>query len=238
MATPLTGPHAQPVSVFDLPGKSARIVQKYWKLFAFANLPAIVLSLMATLDNNESNNKSLENINSSEIAALIGFGLIAAIAIVLISLFFYVMVIRLSLDAVNNKKVTANELINVAAKYWVRLLGLALLMALIIGVGLILLIIPGIIAAVLLMFAPIILIDKNLSIVDSLKSSYELVSSNLGAVLSALLVVIGIAIAASIVKEVPIVGPLLGTAISIAFSLILFLRYEEIKNTVKPQVKA
>lgn len=236
MSEQLSGPHAHPArseSVFELPGKSLRIVKKYWKLFAFVNLPVLLLAIMTAVDDGNNTNNSVGSINSAEIAALIGFGAVAAVLFVLISSFFYVMTIKLSLDAVNNRPATTKELIDTASKYWLRLIGLGILMALIIGAGLILLIIPGIIAAILLSYAPTILVDKNTSIIDALKGSYQLVSSNLGLVLSALLVVIGIGIAASLIKEVAVVGPVIGTIISIVFSLILFLRYQEIKNTVK-----
>lgn len=241
MSQAVSGPHAQGVqsnSVFDLPGKSARIVQKYWKLFALVNLPGILLAVMGMFGDDDINDQAFSGLNTGEWAMLVGFGAVAVIIFILVSLFFQVMTLRLSLDAINNRPVTAKGLVDIASKHWLRLFGLVVLMILIIGVGLILLIIPGIIAAVFLSLAPIILIDKNTSVVDALKGSYNMVNANVGAVLSALLVIIGLGIVASVVKEIPVFGPLLGTIISIAFSLILFLRYQEIKNRSKASSQA
>jgi hypothetical protein len=58
-----------------------------------------------------------------------------------------------------------------------------------------------------------------------------MVKSNVGAVLSALAVFFTLSIGAGIIMGVPYVGPLVGTIISILFSLILYLRYQELKDS-------
>lgn len=223
-------------SVFDLPGKSARIVKKYWKLFAFVNSPALLISALAIFDKDIARGKpieNIENINASEIAAVIGLSLVGALIFVLLSVFFYTMVIKLSLVAIRNNKISARDLVNTATRGWLKLLALTLCMGIIIFAGLILLIIPGILAAIFLTFAPVILIDKNTTIKEALMGSFKIVLTNFGAVFGAILLIIGLVLLTTLVREIPYLGPILGSVISIAFSLILFLRYEELKNTAE-----
>lgn len=237
MATSATEPDKSVVSAFELPGKSARLITKHWKLFAFVNLPFILLAVPALFGNAVSSRQSSQNLttmpNPDEIFAIAGFGLVFGLVFLLVSLFFYAMTIKLSLEVTADEKPNVQSLVNAGAKFWLRLLGLSLVLGVIIVAGLILLIIPGLIAAVLLVFAPLILIDKNTSITEAIKGSYRMVTANAGPVLGALAIFIGLMITGSIIMEIPYIGPVLGTIVSILFSLIMYFRYQELKTSAE-----
>jgi uncharacterized membrane protein len=78
-----------------------------------------------------------------------------------------------------------------------------------------LLVIPGIIAAVLFMFTFVIIIADNIPAVDAMKKSFELVKSNLGDLVILFIAMIGIGLVISIVnmmlRIIPVVGPLAGS---------------------------
>jgi hypothetical protein len=64
----------------------------------------------------------------------------------------------------------------------------SLLYSLIVAIGLVLCVIPGLIAAVLLYFYGFYVLDKNMSATDALRASYELVRANAGSVVLLLVV--------------------------------------------------
>lgn len=67
-----------------------------------------------------------------------------------------------------------------APQYFFSVLGASILQSVIILIGLVLLIVPGIIAALLLFFTQLALVDKNLSPVEALRESYRLARPHLG----------------------------------------------------------
>jgi hypothetical protein len=229
-------------SVFDLPAKSFQIVKDNWQLFAVVNILTILSAVANTFNTNRNDGHawgSDKNFNGGflsggEIAAVLGIGFIGVILFVLLSVFFYTMSTRLALDTTSGKKADINKLVDAAKKYWVRMLGLILLSGLLVGVGLILLIIPGLIILGRIIFAPYLMIERDLDIVDSLKASNEMTKDRQGDVWSAIGLFLLISIFCSAIENIPVAGPMIGTALAIAFSLILVLRYQEIKGSAKP----
>lgn len=88
------------------------------------------------------------------------------------------------------------------------------LMGLIVIAGSILCLIPGLIAAVLFVFAPLIALDKGLGPVEALGRSYELVRSNLGQTLLTLLLSYGILYVGSMICYI-------GMAVTLPMSIVM-----------------
>jgi Uncharacterised protein family (UPF0259) len=225
-------------SVFDLPEKSFNIVKENWQMFAVVN----VLTLLAALfsfDNSDSARENKYGANSafdiggfasgSELAAIIGLGLAALILVLALAIFLNAMSTALEVRTSKGEKPDFNSLIDAGKKYWARLLGLTILSGLIVLGGLILLIIPGIIAIGRVAMAPYHMVDKDLGIMDSLKASNEMGKTHWQAVWAAILLMIGIGLITSILGVIPVIGSLLGTIVTIFLSLVLPLRYLELK---------
>jgi hypothetical protein len=106
-------------------------------------------------------------------ASLIGF-LISFLASTIVSIAYA----RLALSVAEGGTPVGWEGLWVPDRFF-PMLGTIALQGLIILVGLVLLIIPGIIAAVLLMFAQLAVVDKNLNPVEALKESYALAKPHL-----------------------------------------------------------
>lgn len=123
-------------------------------LFLFAILPAITNTNAGTA-----------------ISGVLFF--VAMLAVLFIDLVTYPAFLVTALKSVQNEKVNVEQAFKQGIKYLIPLIGLAILSLLVIVIGLILFIIPGLIATFFLMLAPYFLVDKNLGVVDSMKASYN-----------------------------------------------------------------
>jgi hypothetical protein len=231
-------------SAFDLLPKSWEIVKKNWKAFAVVNVLSILSALAAlSPDYDKGPNNFMAGPTASlsgwELGTVLGLGLIIGLILVAISIILYAMHTKLQVKSSAGKQPSIKELFDtaIAGWFWLRLFVLLILASLMVIAGLILLIIPGIIIFGRIVMAPYFMADKDSGILDSLKASNELSKNNTGKVWAAIGVTVLIAIAAGIINSVPQIGPLIGTLFGIAFSLILVLRYQQIKNLKTVTVK-
>jgi hypothetical protein len=221
-------------SVFDLPEKSFNIVKENWQMFAIVNILSLISAAFALTGADKDNNNMYSNSNfglasGGELAAVLGLGLIFFLVLVALSIFLYAMSVVLQVRASKGQRPNFNELVEGGKKYWLRIIGLSILSGIIVVVGLILLIIPGIIAIGRIAMAPFHMVDKDLGVMDSLKASNEMGKKHAGAVWAAILLFFGISIIIGIISGIPYIGALIGAVGAIVFSLILPLRYLELK---------
>lgn len=226
----------------DLTGlarKSLEIVKRNWKMFALVNIMAVVSALIPfqSGDKNDSMFSASYNgfplnkaFNEGELAASVGLILFIAIVFIIVAAFLAAMSTSLMVRTSKGEQPNADVLTETAKKLWVRQVGLFIVMGLIILAGLILLIIPGIIAIIRLCMAPYIMFEKNLGIMDSIKASNELAKNNMGLVFGPIFIVILTGIVATVVSEIPYVGAIIGAIISVAFSMVIVLRYRELTS--------
>lgn len=226
-------------SVFDLPGKSIKIVKENWKLFALVNILSIISALFQL-----NNAKPWEDRNFSETFSSAGFGnynenfteILGGIAIVglivfILTFFLYAMATSLEIRTSNGEKPSFDAIFSDAKRFWLRQIALILVCGFIIVIGLFLLIVPGIIAISRLIMAPYVMFDKKLGIFDSIKASNELAKGNFVAIWSVLIVFILLSILLSaLLGLIPFIGSLLGAIASIGISLMLVLRYRELQS--------
>lgn len=225
-------------SAFDLLGKSADIVKKNWQVFAVVNILTIIGAISDAFGNKnyDNNHWAYQPMNNwggfsgPQIAALLGAGFILLLILLAIGIFLYTMSVSLQVKSTAGRKPDLSELIEDGKKYFFRLFGVSLLSGLIIAAGLVLLIIPGIIAIGRLVMAPYHLVDKDLGIMEAIKLSNDKAMGRMSLIYGAIGVSILVAIFAGIVGIIPVLGPLAGAAITIAYSLVLPLRYQQLKK--------
>ncbi|MCB9819301.1 hypothetical protein H6789_01135 [Candidatus Nomurabacteria bacterium] len=144
--------------------------------------------------------------------------------------------------AINNNSLTAKDAYTQAMTYFWKYVGLSILMTIILMVGFLLLIIPGIILSVWFAFATYVLILENGGIVDSLKKSREYVRGKWWGVFGRLIVMsIFIALLAMAISMITVIMPnsSIAEAVVAAFSLFLtpvavaymYLLYNEVKSS-------
>lgn len=114
-------------------------------------------------------------------------------------------------------------------RYALRVIGASLLVAFLVMLGMLALIIPGFILLRRYIFAPFLVVDKNLGVIESMQQSAAMTRSHSWSIYGIVFVVILFGIIASI--GVP--GLIVGTTLVILYSLAFALRYQEIKKLEK-----
>lgn len=125
------------------------------------------------------------------------------------------------LQSARGERITFRQAFNVGKRFWLRYLGLGICMALIIGIGLLLFIIPGLFMLRRYILAPYYMLDRNLGVFDSLSASAEDSKRFAGAIWG----LIGVQFLASLAGFIPF-----GFIISLLYICAPAIRYLEIKN--------
>lgn len=118
----------------------------------------------------------------------------------------------------------------------------SLLASIVIGIGMMLLVIPGLVAAFFLMFTFVLVIVERLGAVDAMKKSYELVRANLNVTVVFAVFVLGISVALAVVNMVFGMIPVLGQIASMVlmsifggyFSVVVVRFYTELTQKREP----
>lgn len=117
-----------------------------------------------------------------------------------------------------------------APEYFLRMLGATVLQTVVVLVGFILLVVPGIIASLLLCFTQLAVVDKKLMPLEALKESYRLTRPHLRTIFWLTLTVAGMNIAGLLVLGI-------GLLVSIPVSLIAIAYvYKKLANAQEPMV--
>ena len=107
-----------------------------------------------------------------------------------------------------------------------RMLGLYIAMGAIIGIGFVLLIIPGLFAIRRYLLAPYVMLDKKCGIKEALDKSAEMSLINPGSVWG----IIGVLILISLVGILPLIGSLAAFVLGVLYSVAPALRYQQLKK--------
>lgn len=222
-------------STFNLLGKSYAVVKKNWLGFLAVYSMSLLLLLYEAVYSSPPEPKTFDPV--AWYGFMLGldfkqFGAAAVVAIIIsiiINAYLYAMTILLEVESTSGKKPSIKHLLLNASKYWIKLIAQTILLFLAIGLGLILFVVPGIFAIIRLSMAPFILVDKNKGIIESFKLSNELGKKYPWEILSAIGVTLLIIIFAAVMTIIPIIGVWIGVIIGIALSLVLVLRYQQIK---------
>jgi hypothetical protein len=229
-------PIQQKDDFFTILGNSFKLIGASWEALLFNLgtfvkiyfLPLIIFLIAipflgATLiwDNN--------HVNLATVALAIAVGVGLFILAILLS----IASIITQLASVHGKKISFSEVIEQAQPFFWRFIGLGILSVLIIFVGFILLIIPGLIALVLLTFVGYVMIDKNLGVIDSLRHGWNLAKTNWKIPLALLILQCII----QLPTVVPVFGAIITAGLTIAYfclPAILYTRITGDKSAKKP----
>ncbi len=223
----------QPVKAFDLYKKSVDLIKKNQTTFlVLAALPALLSVFSSAKGDKGAQNPMFPfstNMTPSRLGAVLGVTFIAAILVIAVILIVYVMTEALYYKAAKGQKPSFGELWEVAKKYILRLLGLGIVTALAIVGGLILLIVPGIIAIRRYILAPYVMLDKDMGILDSMSESARLTKPYSMSVYSLLGVSILLSIVAGILQSaIGVVGSILGLLLTLGYAFAPAIRYFEL----------
>ncbi|GAB4412449.1 MAG: hypothetical protein OHK0032_08480 [Thermodesulfovibrionales bacterium] len=173
---------------------------------------------------------------------LMGGMLLISILGMILGLFAHGMTVGMAKEAIDAGSTSISSGINIATSRFAPLLLGAFLVGIIVAIGLMLLIIPGLIAAFLLMFTFVAIVIDSMGPVEGMKKSFEIVKSNLGDVIVLFVVIIVLGVVFGIVNMIlniiPILGQLLGMALMGVFggyiSIVMVMVYRELAGAEQP----
>lgn len=229
-----TAKHNEPTSAFALFAKSKEAVQKNLNVFLILYVVPLLFTLISMrrpgrMERREeifNGTNPFVNFPPNAIAALIGLGAIFVVIGIVLGALYQAMVTSLEFKAVTSKDIKLGALWNMAKKYALRLFLFSVLYAILIGLGLVLFIVPGIIVIRRYYLAPYAMIDKDLSIGDAMRFSADISKPHAMSVWS----VIGVTFLIGLTGAVPIFGGIISLALSMLYSVAPALRYMELKK--------
>ncbi len=225
-------------------GNSFKLIKQSWgalqlNLLTFACLyaiPVVLISALifwATLAGINSDGSGSVHIDSTAAIIMV----VALIGIVILSIYVGIAAIITQLASVRGEKISFKEAIDQAQAFFWRFIGVALLSGLIILCGLVLFIIPGGILAVLLLFAPYYMIDRNIGAVEAIKTCYRVSKSNWKLPAA----VLTVQVISQIPSFIPGIGNLIATLLGILYfclPAIVYLRMPKPKAVKATPKKA
>lgn len=142
-----------------------------------------------------------------------------------LSLIFFAPLIYTELRTAGGKLVSLSESFK-GYKYFWRLLGLSILVAIIVALGFVALIIPGFIMLRRYVLAPYFLIDKDLSITEAMSTAAKATKPVSWSIYS----ILAVTFLFGVVTGFGVLGLIAGTILQVLYSVALALRYQEIKK--------
>lgn len=151
--------------------------------------------------------------------------IIAGVAALVSFILMTTTLIITELHSVKERRVSFEQVFKEGLHYAPRLIGLLVICAIVITVGFILLIVPGLFAVQRLLLAPYFLVDKNMRIMEALKASVAAGKKHSSAVWG----VAGIVIAINVIGVIPIVGWAASAVLTVAYLCAPAIRYLQVK---------
>lgn len=148
------------------------------------------------------------------------------LAMLALSFLVQIMSQAAQLEAASNQNIRFNRLWLAAKDVGWRMVGLYIVVGLAIGIGLLLLIVPGLIMLRRYFLAPYVMLERNCGVREAMDRSAHLSSQNTGAVWG----VIGVMLLISLVNILPIFGGLIAFALGALYSVAPALRYQELNK--------
>ena len=217
MANAAEFPTEQNDDFFTIVGNAFQLIKKSWEAVRLNLVTFILVYLAPIIFISAAVTVALPFFfagNDGATGAGIVLLIIAVTGLIVLSIMLAIASIIVQLASVRGKKISFSEAVNQALPYFWRLVGLTILSILVIGLGFLLFIIPGVLAMFFLLLASYVLIDQKIGIVDAMRKSYEITKAHWK--------VVGALIIVQFVIGLPAVVPVFGTIISMALAIAYF----------------
>jgi uncharacterized membrane protein len=145
---------------------------------------------------------------------------------VLAGIVLYLLAAILTVLAAKKQTVKFDEVWRIFKDKWLKIIGVELLVVLLVVVGCVFLLIPGLYLLGRLAIAPALLIDQDVGIMDAMNASWEYTRGKAWPVFVAFF----FGALLSVTSVIPFIGPIVATALSIAYSVAIPIRYFELKK--------
>lgn len=160
--------------------------------------------------------------------------IVGGMVLVLACVYFYIVLqvglLAAELKGAQKAKLTFGDALKYGTRYWFRMLVLGLAVALLVIVGLVLLIVPGLFMLKRYYLAPYYLLDQNLTALEAMRRSAADSRRYGGAIWGLLGVTLLIGIAGAILDIVPVLGWIASAILTVAYLCAPAVRYLQIKH--------
>ncbi len=211
---------------WDLVGKSISLVRSHFTPFMYLILlPGLLYSLGALLAGTLVTPEGKINLDGQQSLGLLLIGIAGLWTLVNLG-----PATHFELSATKHEPKLLREYYRAGLSDSLRLLGLYVVCGALIVLGFLLLIVPGFIALRMLILAPFYFIDKELSIIQAIKTSAKNSKPFSGAIWGVLGIQFAFSLAAAGITSVPVIGIIIGQMITYSIAFMLVLRYRTIEG--------
>lgn len=156
--------------------------------------------------------------SAAAVSGMMGGAFIVAVIALLLGFLAYAMTVAMADEALSKGSTTFDTGMEKAKASLVNVLIASVLVGIVVGIGFVLLVIPGLVAIFFLIFTlPAIVLD-DLGAVDGMKRSYEIVKSNIGDVIILIVAIFGLGVVMAIISGIINLVPMLGQLVSMLLS--------------------
>ncbi len=230
----------QLAKAWELYGKSAELVRNNLSVFGLLYIVPIVYSLLGAFGGHNSSVHGTWGWNTQTPGGLswitwIGIGGIVFLLFTLVILIVTMLTQAAALQAAQTKTASLNTaLASIKRVFW-RLLGVYILSGIIIVIGFILLIVPGVIMLRRYYLAPYVMLDQKLGVWDAMERSAAMSKPYSGSIYRIIGLSILLALPGGMFSAfgLPLVGSLISLVLAFFFIVVPPLRYEELKPFYK-----
>lgn len=203
---------------FELFEPSCRVILNNFKDFAMLLGVPFILAILSGLF--QMSNQPAAN----HTYTISGAALALSALTVLITLLIAPGLIVLQLACVRMQKTTAGEAFQKGLRYFWKLIGLGIVLAIALVVALILFIVPFFLLLPRVVLSTYFLIDRDMGIFDAIRASNEAYKKHHG-----IWGIIGVNVLIYIPSIIPFIGRIVSTSLSYLYEPALALRYEQIR---------
>lgn len=179
-------------TVSEVLRKGWEITKKYWAQYLVFGLIVLALYIPVSI---------LGGLSQEKAWAFIMFLVNVAYQTVIM-----IATVRLVLLAVDGKQIVYRDLFKIDPMHALYVFGTMLLLAIVVGIGFIVLIIPGIILALMFALSIYVAVEKNMNPIDAMKASKALTDGNKGNIFLFWLAIAGLNIAIVAIPLVLVIG--------------------------------
>jgi len=227
----------KPVSAFELLGKSFQLVKENLNVFILLYSVSALFALWNFLnwftddrttwtEDRLSLNNWFGSFSGLQVDTPAGMGAGLALVVGIIALIFSLLQIILVFRVAQGRKPDIGDIWEEFKKVWFKLLLLVIVMGLIVVVGFILLIIPGVIFLWRFFFAPYVMLDHGTGVEESLRRSWRMTKGFGWPIYSVILLGLLMGLSGIIFY----IGPIISFILAVAYSCAPTLRYWEVKR--------
>ncbi|MFA5945494.1 MAG: hypothetical protein WC802_01095 [Patescibacteria group bacterium] len=199
----------QAFTVKEVLDKGWEVTQKYWVSYVLAIIGIAVVSGLLSAVGGAIHSSIFQFVFFLLNLAWEGIAVIA--------------IVRLSLNAVDGKEVSLQAIFTSSWLEVAYMVAILILLAIVVGIGSVLFVVPGIIAALMFGYAPFVAVEKKLSPIDAMKASMALTEGNRMNMFWYLLAVVGLGMALGVAMMILATVAMFVTKIVAILGTILFL---------------